>query len=148
MLRSRTCRRVGLVLAVGVVAAGVWTAEASAVSSTPPRIVAKPSNVMVNTKITLTGTGFAAKAKLSIMECSNRNWVVVAQHPCVSDNKISVVTDAHGGFTRKFRVELCPRTTTGPGPVTQETCFIGNPHPEGIDTMSLIGAARITVTYP
>ena len=148
MLRSSTFRRFGLVLAVAALAAGAWSAEASATSSTPPRIVAKPNNVMVNTKITLTGTGFADRAKLSIMECSNSGWVVVAQHPCVSDNKISVVTDAHGRFTRMFKVELCPRTSTGSGPVTKETCYIGNPHPEGVDTISLIGAARVTVTYP
>jgi hypothetical protein len=148
MLRTSTFRRVGVVLTMTALAAGISSSEASATSSTPPRIVATPDNVMVNTKVTLTGTGFAARAKLSIMECGSRNWVVVAQHPCVSDNKISVVTDAHGRFTRKFKVELCPRTSTGTGPVTRETCYIGNPHPEGVDTMTLIGAARITVTYP
>lgn len=146
---SKMGRVVGaaLVLTVGV-AAGVVVADGSAAAPAPPRIVVKPNNVMVNTVVSLTGSGFAAKAKLSIMECSNRGWVVVAQHPCVSDNKISVATDAHGRFVRKFRVKLCPRSTTGTGPVTKETCYIGNPHPEGIDTMSLIGAARITVTYP
>ena len=148
MLRSSTFRRVGLVLTVAALAAGVLSAEAGATSPTPPRIVAKPNNVMVNTEITLTGTGFASRAKLSIMECGSRGWVVVAQHPCVTDNKISVVTDAHGRFTHKFKVELCPRTSAGTGPVTQETCYIGNPHPEGIDTISLIGAAKVTVTYP
>lgn len=121
--------------------------EAATTASTP-RIVAKPNNVMVNTKIALTGTGFAARSKLTIMECSSRGWVVVAQHPCVSNNKISVLTDARGRFTRKFKVELCPRTTTGSGPATRETCYIGNPHPEGIDTISLVGAVRVTVTYP
>jgi len=148
MSRTRTFGAVVFVLLVTVLAVAALTAEASAVSSTPPRIVAKPDNVMVNTKITLTGSGFAARAKLSIVECSSRGWVVVARHPCVADNKITVVTDAHGRFTHKFKVELCPRSTTGSGPATKETCYIGNPHPEGVDTISLLGAARITVTYP
>jgi hypothetical protein len=137
-----------LVVTISALTVGVLSAEASAVSSTPPRIVAKPNNVMVNTKVTLTGAGFAARTKLAIEECSTRGWVVVAQHPCVSDNKISVVTDAHGRFTHKFKVELCPRSTTGSGPATEETCYIGSPHPQGVDTISLVGAARVTVTYP
>ena len=32
--------------------------------------------------------------------------------------------------------------------MTEETCYIGEPHPRGIDTVALIGAAKITVTYP
>jgi len=136
-----------MVLAVAA-AAAVVAADESAAAPAPPRIIVKPNNVMVNTVVDLTGSGFGAKAKLSIQECSSRGWVVVAQHPCVSDNRISVVTDAHGRFARKFRVRLCPRTAANSGPVTKETCYIGSPHPEGIDTISLIGAARVTVTYP
>jgi hypothetical protein len=147
MLHFSKVSRLALVLTAATLAAGAVSAEATAASTTPPRIVAKPNNAMVNTKIVLTGRGFAARATLAIMECSNKGWVVV-QRPCVSSNKISVVTDAHGGFTRKFRVELCPRSQSGAGPATKETCYIGNPHPEGIDTMSLLGAVRITVTYP
>jgi len=146
---SRISKAVGvaLVLTVGA-AAGVMAADESAAAPVVPRIVVTPNNVMVNTVVHLAGSGFAAKAKLSIMECGSKGWVVVAQHPCVADNTISVLTDSHGRFARKFRVKLCPRTTTGSGPVTKETCYIGNPHPEGVDTMSLIGAARIIVTYP
>jgi hypothetical protein len=131
-----------LLVAVGLAGA------AAAVSSTPPRIVAKPNNVMVNTKISLTGTGFPARTKLTIEECSRTTWVVVAQLPCDTDNAISPTTNAHGGFTGRFKVELCPRTTVGAGPVTKETCYIGRPQPRGVDTISLVGAARITVTYP
>ena len=140
--------RVFVCVAAAAVLAGIVPASAGAVSSTPPRIVAKPNNVMVNTKIDLVGTGFPARTRLSIKECGSTGWVVVAQHPCDTDNTISVLTDAHGRFARKFHVELCPRTKTTTGPVTQETCYIGNPQPRGVDTMSLVGAARITVTYP
>jgi hypothetical protein len=44
--------------------------------------------------------------------------------------------------------ELCPRSNTAAKPVTKQTCYIGNSEPRGIDTMTLVGAARITVTYP
>jgi hypothetical protein len=32
--------------------------------------------------------------------------------------------------------------------MTREKCFIGNPQPQGVDTITLVGAARIIVTYP
>jgi len=31
--------------------------------------------------------------------------------------------------------------------VTEETCYIGEPQPNGIDTIGLLGAAKITATY-
>jgi len=144
MLRSRITR-VGLALTIGLLAAGVLGTQAGAVSATPPHIVAKPNNLMINTKTTLTGTGFPANTKLAIKECPNTNWIV-PQNPCVKNNGISVVTDAHGRFTRQFRVELCGGQR-GPEP-TSQICYIGNPHPEGIDTITLLGAAKVIVTYP
>jgi hypothetical protein len=30
----------------------------------------------------------------------------------------------------------------------QETCYVGVPHPRGIDTIVLVGAAKIVVTGP
>jgi hypothetical protein len=144
MLRS-TLTRVGFVVTIGVIAAGAVTGQAGAVSATPPHIVAKPNNLMVNTKSLLTGTGFPAKTRLTIEECSVTNWVVTAK-PCDSTNRISVLTDGHGRFTRQFKVELCGGKR-GPEP-TSQICFIGDPHPEGIDTITLLGAARVTVTYP
>ena len=148
MLRSRTLTRIVLVLTLAVLAAGAMPGRAGAVSATPPHIVAKPNNVMVNTKITLTGTGFPARTKLAIKECSSTGWVVVAQRPCDTANAISVVTDRHGRFVHAFKVQLCPRLKIGPGPVTRETCYIGNPQPRGVDTITLVGAARVIVTYP
>ena len=130
---------------ISALAGGVLGGQADAVSATPPHIVAKPNNLMVNTKTTLTGSGFPAKTRIVIEECSITNWVVTA-NPCVRNNKISVLTDRHGRFTRQFRVELCGGRR-GPEP-TSQICYIGDPHPEGIDTMRLLGAARVTVTYP
>jgi hypothetical protein len=144
MLRSRITR-FGLAVTIIVLAAGILSSQADAVSPTPPHIVAKPNNLMVNTKTTLTGTGFLAKTKLTIEECSKTFWIV-PQNPCVHTNKISVLTDGHGRFTRQFRVELCGGKR-GPFP-TSQICYIGDPHPEGIDTVRLLGAAKITVTYP
>jgi hypothetical protein len=144
MSRSRIIR-VGLAVTIALLAAAVLSSAAGAVSATPPHIVAKPSNLMVNTKTTLTGTGFPARTKLTIKECSIINWVVTA-NPCVKNNTISVVTDGHGRFTRQFRAKLCGGKR-GPEP-TSQICYIGDPHPEGVDTMRLLGAAKITVTYP
>jgi hypothetical protein len=147
MLRSARFTSIVFALTVVIGTSGAFS-PAGAVSATPPHIVATPNNVMVNTKINLVGTGFPARSKLVIKECSTTNWVVVAQHPCDTDNTISVVTDRHGRFASTFKAELCPRSKPGPGPVTQQTCYIGNPQPRGKDTIMLVGAARITVTYP
>jgi len=144
MLRSRIAR-IGLAVTIAVLAAGVSGSQAGAISATPPHIVAKPNNLMINTKTTLTGSGFPAKTKLTIAECPGTNWIV-PQNPCVKNNTVSVVTDSHGRFTHQFRVELCGGKR-GPEP-TSQICYIGDPHPEGIDTITLLGAAKVTVTYP
>jgi hypothetical protein len=144
---SAACLVVGLIVATAIpsfAASGVMPGKAS---MTTARIVAKPNNVMVNTKITLEGRGFPAKTRLKIAECSRTNWVVVAQKPCDTDNSISVLTNRNGRFSSPFTVELCPRSKSGHH-VTEETCHIGNPEPQGVDTIALVGAARITVTYP
>ena len=57
-----------------------------------------------------------------------------------------VLTDSRGRFTRKFRVGLCGGMR-GSEP-TSQICYVGEPHPEGIDTIRLHAAATITVTYP
>ena len=144
MLRSRITRVI-LTIATGALAAGALSTSAGAISATPPHIVAKPANLMVNTKTTLTGSGFPSRTKLTIKECSITNWVVTS-NPCVKNNTISVLTDAHGRFTRQFRVALCGGKR-GPSP-TSQICYIGDPHPEGVDTISLLGAAKVVVTYP
>jgi hypothetical protein len=129
---------------ITVLAAGILTGQAGAVPATPPHIVAKPNNLMVNTKTTLTGTGFPARTRLTIKECPNTGWIV-PQNPCVKNNSISVLTDAHGHFVHQFQVELCGGKR---GQFTSQICYIGDPHPEGVDTITLLGAARVIVTYP
>jgi hypothetical protein len=144
MLRSSS-RRIVWFLAVVGLAGAMATSQAAAVAPTPPHIVAKPNNLMINTKTTLTGSGFPAKARLMIEECSSTGWVVVA-NPCVKTNKISVVTDRQGRFKAQFLIVLCGGKR-GPEP-TSQICYLGNPQPEGIDTITLLGAAKVTVTYP
>ena len=137
-------RRFVLLFTIVGLAAGI-ASSAAAASPTGPHIVAKPNNLMVNTKTTLSGTGFPAKAKLTIEECATPGWVATSR-PCKGANKISVRADAHGRFSAKFRVVLCGGKR-GSGP-TSQICYIGNPHPQGIDTITLRGAAKVTVTYP
>jgi hypothetical protein len=140
--RAKALRRIVPLLTIVGLVAGVASSSGAA---TKPHIVAKPDNLMVNTKTTLTGTGFPAKKRLTIEECSVAGWVVTA-NPCKGATKISVVSDARGRFSQKFRVVLCGGKR-GSGP-TSQICYIGNPHPEGIDTITLRGAAKVTVTYP
>jgi len=147
MQRSRNIARGALAIFVAALAPTMLATGAGAVSATPPRIVATPNNVMVNTTVSLVGTGFPAHAKLVIKECGQTTWVVT-QKPCDTNNTINVVTDAHGRFAARFKVELCPRTGTSTGPITRETCYIGNPRPSGVDTIRLVGAAKVIVTYP
>jgi len=145
MLRSRNLTRFVLALTIMVMAAGALSSEAGAVTATGPHIVATPNNLMINTKTTLTGTGFPANTKLTIEECPSTLWIV-PQNPCDSTNKISVLTDGRGRFMRQFRAELC-NGKRGPFP-TSQICYVGDPHPQGIDTIRLLGAARVVVTYP
>ena len=130
--------------AAGLAAVLIVALALPSLAATSPHIAATPHNVMVNSTISLTGHGFPAHAKLTIAECSSTNWIVVMQ-PCDTDNTIVVHTDRHGRFTSSFTVELCPNSR---GHLTREKCFIGNPQPQGVDTITLVGAARIVVTYP
>jgi hypothetical protein len=142
MYRQRFAAPTVAVIVGLTIVLGGWSYAAMAAT---PRIVAKPNNLMVNTKTTLTGTGFPTRSRLSIVECSTTNWVVTA-HPCVNGNQISVTTNGHGWFTHAFKIVLCGGKR-GPEP-TSQICYIGNPHPQGIDTEHLDGAAKVTVTYP
>jgi hypothetical protein len=71
--------RVVLAVTIGALAVGGVGTRAGAVSSTGPRIWAKPKNLMVDTKTNLTGTGFPAKTKLTIKKCSATNSVVTTR---------------------------------------------------------------------
>ena len=130
-------------LAVPLVAGAT---PASAVSAAPPKIIAHPKNLMVNTFTTLTGRNFAPDTTINLTECSATNWVVEVQNPCDTTNTVTVTTDTKGGFTTGFQALLCPNgKRVLPNGVR---CYIGVPTPSGIDTVRLVGAAKIIVTYP
>ncbi|HXQ62213.1 MAG TPA: hypothetical protein VN796_07760 [Acidimicrobiales bacterium] len=145
-------RPLALIFAAAVVAGGIVTdafvvSPAGATTTTPkPHIVAKPNSVMVNHTTKLTGKHFPASKKLTIEECSQSIWVVMS-NPCDTDNTITVKTNAQGEFQAVFTVHTCPDTGTTP-PGFAEKCYIGEPEPSGIDTISLVGAVTITVTGP
>jgi hypothetical protein len=150
MMRPNIWGRVTMALAVVLLGGGVAAGAAGAVTPTPtpPHIVARPNNVMVNSTVRLVGTGFPAHATLTIQECGRTTWVVGTHPPCDTDNTITVATNRNGRFTSPFKVELCPRSPSTTPPVTRERCYVGNPQPRGIDTITLVGAAKIIVTYP
>jgi hypothetical protein len=130
-------------LAVPLVA---LAAPASAVTATPPTITAVPNNLMVNTFTTLTGKNFAPHKSITLKECSVTNWVVEVANPCDTTNAVTLTTDAKGGFRTGFQAQLCPNgKRVGP---TAVRCFIGVPKPSGVDTIKLVGAVRIIVTFP
>ena len=147
MPRLRTLAGTAVVIAAGAVPLalpGVAVAGSQA-SSVPPHIVAKPNNVMVNTKTKLVGVGFPAHSTLTIKECSQKTWTV-PQNPCDTTNTIQVVTDGRGRFHSKFTVQTCPAAAKQPG--FAEICYIGEPVVKGVDQETLLGAAKITVTGP
>ena len=130
----------------------IATREASFQSVVPPptpTIVANPTNVMVDTATTLTGTDFPANATLTIKECSRTTWIV-PQDPSATSNVTTVATNANGQFHAKMTAAVCPSTQPTPvaTPGFVQNCYVGEPLPQGIDTMALVGATAITVTGP
>lgn len=109
-----------------------------------PKIKARPSTLMVNTTTTLTGSGFPANTVIQLRECGRTFWLA-PDYPC-TENKEAVTTDRRGRFHTTFQAGLCPEGEPGKMP-TERICYIGE-LVTGEDTGSLIGAARITVTYP
>jgi hypothetical protein len=134
-----------LVLAAGG-AIGLSATSAGATSpAAVPHIRAQPRSVMVDHSIKLIGTNFKPKRSITIEECSETTWIV-PQDPC-GTNSIILKTNSQGGFTRSLTVQTCPGgSNTGPG--FSEKCYIGDLRPSGIDVVSLVGAAKITVTGP
>jgi hypothetical protein len=147
-----------MVLAVGVPAAAaavhvgpdqVFSGEVKGKSmgaeTTAPHITARPTDVMVNSPVALHGTGFPPAATLRLQECSLKNWIV-PEDPCLTTNSVTVTTNSRGGFTTTMKALICPAVT--PPVLTRRTCYIGVPRPSGIDTITLVGAARIVVSWP
>ena len=118
---------------------------ALAATTTTPQIVARPENVMVNTIVQLRGTGFPTATTLQLKECSLKTWIV-PQNVCLTDNAVDVTTNALGSFTTSMKAEICPAVR--PVRRTERTCYIGEPKPNGVDTIELLGAARIVVSWP
>ena len=104
---------------------------------------------MVGTATKLTGTNFSANATLTIKECSQTTWIV-PENPCATSNVITIATSSNGDFETTMTAEVCPSPTPTPvaGPGFVQNCYIGKQVPQGIDTITLIGATRITVTGP
>lgn len=128
------------------------TRTASFQSVVPPpvrTIVAAPVSVMVGTATNLTGTNFPANATLTLKECSQTTWIV-PENPCATSNVINVATSSNGDFDATMTAEICPSPTPTPvvGPGFVQNCYVGEPVPQGIDTITSVGAARITVTGP
>lgn len=70
-------------------------------------------------------------------------WVVTT-NPCNTNNIVHVTTSLAGAFRTRFRAEVCPAPATTPAPPVVR-CFVGAPAPRGVDTITLVGAAQITV---
>lgn len=117
---------------------------ASATASTGPKIAAHPHRVMVGTDTTLKGRGFAAHTEIQLRECGSTFWLAPAE-PCTAE-AVTVTTDAKGRFQTSFQVGLCPEGEATKKP-TQRVCYVGEFVPEE-DSGSLVGAARLIVTYP
>ena len=151
-MRAKSIRNglIGLTSTLAVVAGllgSIPVASAiSAVPPVPPTIAAKPDNVMVNTVTTLTGKGFAKHISVTVEECSVKTWVVMT-NPCGTTNTVTVRTNGKGSFRTNLTVQACPPPTT-PGPGLSMLCYIGVPHPSGIDTVALQPETSIVVTHP
>ena len=102
---------------------------------------------MVNGTTMLTGSGFPASNPVHLQECGSSFWIV-PEEPCDTANEVTVMSDSSGRFSTPFTVQLCPRTVPPKPPVTRERCYIGEPQSTGEDTVGLLGAVKITVTYP
>ena len=100
-----------------------------------------------NQHTNLIGRGFPRFATLRLAECSKTNWVVPAK-PCDKD-KIRSSSGPMGGARSLtgFKVEACGGARASTKGLAQ-VCYIGVPKPSGVDTVRLVGAARIVVTFP
>jgi hypothetical protein len=141
-----SARALAWCLALAATAAAAPAALASPRATSPqPAITATPSSVMVNAKTRLVGRHFAPNTVLALRECGRTFWLAPA-HPCNTANAVSVKTNARGAFALRFKVELCPEGAAGEHP-TERICYVGALE-TGEDTGTLVGAARISVTYP
>lgn len=120
------------------------SARAEARGRKQPTIRAKPTNLMVNQSTALKGSGFPKNASVTLRECASTSWIA-PQQPCLEGHGVTVETNRTGRFSTSFKVGVCEGEFSGP---TQKTCYIGEPEPNGIDTIELRGAVAIQVSYP
>jgi Neocarzinostatin family len=147
MTRTGIGRLARLTFTAGLAAASVFVASGPVGASQPPaHIVARPSNLMVNTTTKLTGTGFAPNTSLTVKECSRTSWLLPKQ-PCATSNKLTVTTNASGGFRASMTAVVCPKVKAPGTRGFMETCYIGVPRTSK-DSVVLVGAAKIIVTGP
>lgn len=134
-----------MVRAAGAVAAMVpaMSVPAQAQAKTP-KIDARPRSVMVNATARLKGSGFPASTVVELTECGHTFWLAPSD-PCIGREQ-AVTTDRRGRFRATFQVGLCPEGEPGRMP-TERSCYVGE-LVSGEDTGSLVGAAKITVSYP
>jgi hypothetical protein len=145
---SIRCGLIGLTSTLAVTAVLLGTVPAaSAASTVPTTIKAKPDNVMVNTVTKLTGKGFLPKTSFTVEECSETTWTVPTD-PCDTTNTITIHTNAKGSFHAKFTVQGCPVGASPGSAGLAMLCYIGVPQPSGIDTVALQPETSVVVTYP
>jgi hypothetical protein len=136
---------VAAALAGGLLASVVTVAPAVAgTSNAAPQIVAHPDSIMVNGQTRLIGSHFAPSTTITIKECSQQNWIA-PRNPCDTTNSIKVTTNPKGHFKGVLTVHTCPGSAT---PGFSQTCYVGEPKGNGVDTVTLVGAVAITVTGP
>ncbi len=141
MLDTRRMLLSGALTAASLAAMGGAVAGASGGSA---KIAAHPHRVMVGATTSLKGKGFPADTMVRLQECGAIFWLAPA-NPCLED-PVSVMTDSKGKFQTAFQVGLCPEGEATKKP-TQRVCYVGE-FVAGEDTGSLVGAARLVVTYP
>jgi hypothetical protein len=130
--------------ALGFVGLAIGAGPVAAISPVPPTITVKPNNVMVNTITTVTGRNFLPHQTVTLAECSQKTWIV-PQNPCDTNNDKTVAANSLGRFVTRMKVEACPRIVSAG---ISEQCYIGQPKPNGIDTIALQPNAGVVVTFP
>jgi hypothetical protein len=144
-MSMRLVRTSSLLGAVLLAAAAPAVGSAHAAKKKPPSIKARPDNLMVGASTTLKGRGFPADSTVQLRECGRTFWID-PQDPCNTANGLSVQTDGKGRFKVRMRAEVCPEGESG-SIITERFCYVGEPE-AGEDTEALVGAVKITVTYP
>jgi hypothetical protein len=114
------------------------TSTVSLTAEAPHIAIIQPTPVTTAVEtVGLHGTGFVPSTTYTVAECPQTSWVV-PQNPCVNTNDVTVTTDTTGAFTHSFMPVPCTV-------ILPSTCYIGVPLPSGVDTIELVGAAKIIV---